>query len=98
MNRMPTTRAWVLAALATSLALGGCVAGAGYDDGAVGVSYSADFYEPFGYDYGGWGPGYRVGPPNRGYSRPEPRAGRAPQAYRSAPASRPMPSIPNRSR
>jgi len=44
--------------------LAGCVA-AGYDgDGGVGVGYVGGFYEPWGYDYGGWGPGYRVGPPH----------------------------------
>jgi len=44
--------------------LSGCVA-AGYDDGnvGVGVGYVGGFYEPWGYDYGGWGGGYRVGPP-----------------------------------
>ena len=50
-------------------ALGGCVGVVGgYDDGygydsAVSVEYGVGFYEPFGYDYGGWRPGYRVGPP-----------------------------------
>ena len=45
--------------------LTGCVA-AGYDDGdvGVGVGYVGGFYEPWGYDYGGWGGGYRVGPPH----------------------------------
>jgi hypothetical protein len=48
-----------------ALLLGGCVA-TGYSDGdvGVGVGYVGGFYEPYGYDYGGWGRGYRVGPPH----------------------------------
>jgi hypothetical protein len=46
-----------------TLLLGGCVA-AGYSDGEVGVGYVGGFYEPYGYEYGGWGRGYRVGPPH----------------------------------
>ena len=75
-------------------ALQGCVvAGGGYDD-TVGVSYGVGFYEPLGYDYAGWGPHYRVGPPrgddrrHQGSSRP----------FHSAQASRPLPSIPTRPR
>ena len=52
-------------ALALALALtqlNGCaVEGVGVD-GSVGVGYDAGYYEPYGYEYGGWGPGYRVGP------------------------------------
>jgi hypothetical protein len=69
------------------------------------VGYDGGYYEPYGYDYGGWGAGYRVGPSrccehrddhhdhpvNRGH------VGRAP-AYRPAPAGRAAPSIPGRSR
>jgi len=49
-------------------AAAGCVAGGGYDGGAE-VGYDVGFYEPFGYEYGGWGPGYGVGPPGRGFDR-----------------------------
>ncbi len=35
--------------------------------GSVGYGYDGDFYEPYGYDYGGWGRGYRVGPPRGGH-------------------------------
>jgi len=47
--------------------LSGCVA-AGYSDGSAGVDvgYVGGFYEPYGYGYGGWGRGYRVGPPRGG--------------------------------
>jgi hypothetical protein len=77
--------------------------GEDYDEG-MGVSYFGGFYEPFGfgyggwgpgYDYGGWGPAYQVGPPRGGMGRPPPAYGRP---YRSAPMPRPMPSIPSRSR
>ena len=40
-----------------------CVVGPGGYDGTVGVAYVGDYYEPYGYDYGSWGGGYRVGPP-----------------------------------
>ncbi|MGA8706526.1 MAG: hypothetical protein WB646_06005, partial [Steroidobacteraceae bacterium] len=44
---------------------GGGYGGYGYDgDVGVGVGYVGDYYEPYGYDYGHWGPGYRVGPPH----------------------------------
>jgi hypothetical protein len=50
--------------------LAGCaVQGGGYDGDVgvgVGVGYVGDYYEPYGYDYGHWGPGYRVGPPHGG--------------------------------
>lgn len=44
----------------------GCVAGVGYS-GDVGVGYYPGYIEPYGYDYGGWGGDYRVGPPRGGY-------------------------------
>jgi hypothetical protein len=41
-------------------------------DGSVGVvGYDAGYYEPYGYEYGGWGPGYRVGPGRGGDRRHE---------------------------
>jgi hypothetical protein len=51
--------------------LGACAVegGGGYDGDVgvgVGVGYVGDYYEPCCYGYGGWGGGYRVGPP-RGY-------------------------------
>jgi hypothetical protein len=60
--------------------LGACaVEGGGYDGDVgvgVGVGYVGDYYEPGGYDYGHWGPGYRVGPPrghgSEGRGRPAP--------------------------
>jgi hypothetical protein len=89
----PRVRISALGILVVS-ALGGCaVNGAGYD-GDVGVSVG--YYEPFGYDYGGWGPGYNVGPGHGGERRPEQAAGG--HNFRPAASSRRTPSIPTRSR
>ena len=67
----------------------------GYNDGGIGAAY----YEPFGFDYGGWGPGYQVAPYRGGDHRPVSVGTHASaRAYRSAPASHSMPSIPSHSR
>jgi hypothetical protein len=87
---------------AALLTLASCaVTGVGVE-GSVG--YDGGYYEPYGYDYGGWGVGYRVGPGRCCDHRDEHshpvgggRAGHAP-AYRPAPAGRSAPSIPGRSR
>jgi hypothetical protein len=71
--------------------LSGCVA-TGYGYGSAGYGYSADYYEPYGGIYGEWGPGYEVGPYRDGGGRRGPPSGG--HAYRSAPASHSMPSIP----
>jgi hypothetical protein len=67
--------------------LGACaVEGGGYDGDVgvgVGVGYGGDYYEPGGYDYGHWGPGYRVGPP---------------RGHESGGRGRPAPSIPSHAR
>jgi hypothetical protein len=68
--------------------------GVGYDGEA---DYVGGFYEPYGYDYGGWGHGYRVGPPRGGDHGPGPGRGGG-HPYRSAPPGRSMPSIPGRPR
>ena len=74
----------------------GCIVpggGYGYDDGGgIGGAY----YEPFGFDYGGWGPDYQVAP-FRGEGRRSYGGGGHASApsYRSAPASRSMPSLPS---
>ena len=63
------------------------------------ISYGVDFYEPYGHDYGSWGPGYMVGPPrgsNRFFHDRDRRPSRP--TYRPAPPSRPVPSIPTRPR
>jgi hypothetical protein len=72
--------------------------GYGYDDG-MSIGIGLDYYEPYGVDYGGWGSGYRVGPIRGGDHRPDRGGSRSPpHAYKSAPASHSMPSIPSRSR
>lgn len=65
----PRARIRTVALVALGLGgLTGCaVEGGGYDGDVgvgVGVGYVGDYYEPYGYDYGHWGPGYRVGPPH----------------------------------
>jgi len=79
-------RTWKAGAvgLLTLGSLTGClVGGYGGDDGDVGVGYVGGIYEPGGYEYGGWGRGYHVGPP-----RGDARGSRG----------RPPPSIPHRAR
>jgi hypothetical protein len=100
---MKTLRARLMVAAMASLMLGACaVTGVGVEGD---VGYVGGYYEPYGYDYGGWGVGYRVGPGrccdhrddhgDHGVGRGRP--GHAP-AYRPAPAGRAAPSIPGRSR
>jgi hypothetical protein len=69
----------------------GCISGAGGGDG-----YGVGYYEPYGGDYGGWGSGYRVAP-YRDHDHHGAGGGRhsASHAYRSAPASHAIPSIPS---
>jgi squid-like protein/heterogeneous nuclear ribonucleoprotein A1/A3 len=59
---VPATSVRAVAACAVALWLAGCAVtgvGVGYDGGD---DYVGGFYEPYGYDYGGWGGGYGVGP------------------------------------
>lgn len=93
-------RRWFAGALGIALlmVLNACVVGGpGYEGGAE-VSYGADFYEPYGYEYGGWGPRYHVGPPRGAERRPERPSGSRAPAYRPAAPLRSMPSIPSRPR
>jgi hypothetical protein len=97
------TASGLLAAVA--VCLGGCVAAGGYNGepgyyGGSSVGYGAGYYQPYGYNYGGWQPGYRVGPPLRGGFAPPGRSYSHPSvpSYRPAPQSRPMPSIPTQPR
>jgi hypothetical protein len=99
--------AWKIGALGGVLvALAACavgVGGAGYDGGYadVGVGYEGGFYEPYGYDYGGWGGRYHVGPPRGprgggGEGHPGGAGGR-PTGHPGG-GGRPAPSIPGRPR
>ena len=69
---MKTMRTPLLAGLMGSVTLAifsSCaVTGVGVD-GSVGVDYGypGAYYEPYGYDYGGWGGGYWVGPSRGGH-------------------------------
>jgi hypothetical protein len=86
---------WVVGALGLLVFAGlcACIAtGPGYD-GGVGVAYVGGYYEPYGRDYGGWGPGYQVAPPRGGERRPEQLP---PHDVRPAPPTRPTPSDPTR--
>ena len=78
----------------TLTVLSGCLLPyGGYDDGG---DMGAAYYEPYGAVYGGWGPGYHVAPFRGGDHRPTGGGGHAPEhAYRSAPASRSIPSLPS---
>lgn len=80
--------------LTLTVVLSGCILpGGGYGYGG------GDYYEPYGVDYGGWGPDYRVAPFRGGDHRPTGEGGHgSAHAYRAAPASRSMPSIPSGSR
>jgi hypothetical protein len=100
--KLPRSRLMVsgLGAMASLMLCACAVTGVGVE-GSVG--YDGGYYEPYGYDYGGWGVGYRVGPGRCCDHRDDHRdvgrggAGHAP-AYRAAPAGRSAPSIPGRSR
>jgi hypothetical protein len=59
-----------------------------------GRGYVGGVYDPPGYVYGSWGPGYRVGPPPHGGGRRPQQS--PPRAYRPAPQTRLAPSIPTR--
>jgi hypothetical protein len=94
----PSLSRWLLVAVSgiAVVILQSCVAGGGaYYGGGVDVTYGADFYEPWGYEYGGWGPGYWVGPPRGGWDQHH-HPGDRPRPYR--PVERSAPSIPNRRR
>ena len=82
------------ALLLTLLSSSCVVPGDRYAGGSV--SYGVGYYEPYGYDYGGWGPGYLVGPP-RGDRHFDARRN-ASRTFRPAPPSHHMPSIPTHPR
>jgi hypothetical protein len=87
-----------------ALLASGCAVGGGeygYDSGG-GVGVGFDYYDTYGGDYGGWGPGYRVGPHrdrggDHGQRAPEPSRGRpsGSHSYHAPAAGRSVPSIPS---
>ncbi len=75
----------------------GCVAQGGQFRATA--AYGVGYYGPVGYNFGGWGPRYRVAPYRAAIGGvPVVRGRRAPHAFRAAPFGRPVPSIPWRSR
>jgi hypothetical protein len=62
------------------------------------AEYVGGVYEPSGYAYGSWGPGYHVGPSRGGEHRGEQSRQSSPRSYRPAPPSRGIPSIPSHTR
>ncbi len=85
--------------------LPGCVVTDGRYGYPEDVGVGVDYYEPYGAVYGGWAPGYYVGPPRHFEGRREheerrpERGDHAPvHAYRAAPPSHAIPSIPSHSR
>lgn len=70
----------------------GCIVSGGY-----GEAVDVDYYEPVGVYVGGWGPDYLVGP-YRDHGHRIGRDGGRPSghAYRPAPASHSIPSLPAR--
>jgi hypothetical protein len=98
--RALTRRAIPLLIVLLVAAVVGCVGGAvgvdagyGYYGEGPAYDYDLDFYDgPWGY-YGGWGPGYFVGPPRSGGRwHGDGRPGGHP--YRPAPRGRAVPTIP----
>jgi hypothetical protein len=62
------------------------------------AEYVGGVYEPSGYAYGSWGPGYYVGPSHGGDRGREERRQAPQRSYRPAPQTRNVPSIPSRPR
>jgi hypothetical protein len=63
---------WVaagFAVLALTMLNACAVTGVGVEGTVGAVGYDAGYYEPYGYEYGGWGPAYRVGPGRGGDRR-----------------------------
>jgi len=96
--RSPVCRS-VLIAGAALIIVSACAVGVGgYDGGGYAgadVGYVGGYYEPYGYEYGGWGHGYRVGPPRGGVGHV---GGAGPPRGRPPGGGRPAPSIPGRPR
>ncbi len=94
----------IVLAAASLAVMAGCVATPGYGGSSIEVGYSVGFYEPAGYVYGDWPSSYHVAPPRPDHDRNAyvgaSHPGRSPSrpAYRPAPPSRQLPSLPNRPR
>jgi hypothetical protein len=100
MTSLPRLPAWLVMVGVSLIVLVGCVGeGGGYYGGVP--SYGLDYYSAYGLDYGVWGPTYDVAPYYRARPYEHYRGGfayggrPAPNAFRPAPASRGIPSIPS---
>lgn len=90
---MSARRVVAAIALLLPLATAGCVTPGVTYGGGYGVGY----YQPSGVVYGGWGPGYALGPVRSGRTYTVPR--NPPHVvYRPVPSTRPIPTIPSRAR
>jgi hypothetical protein len=88
----------LMVGLFVSFAIGCVVRGGGYG-GGVDVVGGLDYYEPYGVEYGGWGPGYQVGPVRGDDRRHAVSGGRsAAHAPGMSSGSRAPPPIPGGSR
>jgi hypothetical protein len=99
MIRLQTRGALIalLIGLNTSFLLASCAVTDGGYAYSTEVRIGVDYYDPWYGDYGGWGPGYRVGPPRQIMPRPSYDWGhQAPRGFRPAPGAHPIPSIPSR--
>ncbi len=94
------------------------LAGCAVDNGGYGYGYNGDvafdggYYGPYGYDYGGWGQDYYVGPYRDGYGHDhgghdrgphdggghDNNGGNGPHAYRPPAGGHGTPSIPSHAR
>jgi hypothetical protein len=97
--RMLRTGACALAVTIGAAALSSCTDyGGGYYGGpGVDVGVGFDYYDSPGYDYGGWGHGYRVGPGHSNYHWDHHDShGHAPShSYHAAPGGHGVPSLPS---
>jgi hypothetical protein len=97
--RSPVCRSALIAGAALIIVSACAVGVGGYGDGGgyagADVGYVGGYYEPYGYEYGGWGHGYRVGPPRGGVGHV---GGAGPPRGRPPGGARPAPSIPGRPR
>ncbi len=99
--RMPQSKRLVKLALAgvalsAVFGLAACAvdAGPGYGYGGPSVGVGVDYYEPYGAVYGGWEPGYYVGPYRDGRGGgPGPRGPIATHSFRGSSGN--APSIPS---
>lgn len=92
--RLRMTGIALMFGLNTVLLASCAVTDGGYVD-SPNVRIGVDYYDPWFGDYGGWGPGYRVGPIRQIGPRHDGDGGHQPRGYRPAPGTHQIPSIPS---